>query len=228
LRALEAAQGFHIAHIHKRKISNKEVPEMLAYFARLIVFAVVTLTALPLSADWLCDFFNSVARDTKRRNCWPAPFVCPDRQAVRAPFAVMVNNGWRRQNMLGDSYFEPTTGQLTEAGKLKIRWIIFEAPEQHREIYVHIGQTNDETQARLATVTAQATSLAPQGEMPSITQTSISDESYPADRTNWIIDKYKTAKDLQPPYLQTSSGQSGGSSTGGQSGGSSTGGSSGQ
>ena len=201
---------------------------MLAYFARLIVFAVVTFTALPLSADWLCNFCNSVARDTKRRNCWPAPFVCPDRQTVRAPFAIMVNNGWRRQNMLGDSYFEPTTGQLTEAGKLKIRWIIFEAPEQHREIYVHIGQTNDETQARLATVTAQATSLAPQGEMPSITQTSISDESYPADRTNWIIDKYKTAKDLQPPYLQTSSGQSGGSSTGGQSGGSSTGGSSGQ
>ena len=101
---------------------------MLAYLARLIVFAVVTLTTIPLSADWLCDFCNSVARDTKRRNCWPAPFNCPDRQTVRAPFAIMVNNGWRRQNMLGDFHFEATTGQLTEAGKLKIRWIVIRGP----------------------------------------------------------------------------------------------------
>jgi hypothetical protein len=185
---------------------------MLAYFTRFIIFAVVTFTTLPLSADWLCDFFNSVARDTKRRNCWPAPFVCPDRQAVREPFAVMVNNGWRKQNMLGDFYFEPTTGQLKEAGKLKIRWIVFEAPEQHREIYVHIGQTSEETQARLAFVTAEASSLAPQGQVPPVMQTSISDGGYPAERVDLIERKYQSSTPIPrmpPPASQSSGGSSG-------------------
>ena len=172
---------------------------MLAYFARFFVFVVVTLTALPLSADWLCDFVNSVARDTKRRNCWPAPFVCPDRQAARAPFCIEVENGWRRQNMLGDFYFEPTTGQLTEAGKLKIRWIVFEAPEQHREIFVHIAQTIEETQARLAACTAEAASLAPQGQVPPVMQTSISDSGYPADRVDLIERKYQSSMPIPTP-----------------------------
>jgi hypothetical protein len=183
---------------------------MLAYFTRVIIFTVVALTTLPLSADWLCDFCNSVARDTKRRNCWPAPFVCPDRQTVREPFAIMVNNGWRKQNMLGDFYFEPTTGQLTEAGKLKIRWIVFEAPEQHREIFVHIGQTNEETQARLAFVTAEAGSLAPQGQVPPIMQTSISDGGYPADRVDLIERKYQSSTPI--PRMPAPTGQGSSSS----------------
>jgi hypothetical protein len=191
---------------------------MLAYFTRFVLFAVVTLTTLPLSADWLCDFCNSVARDTKRRNCWPAPFVCPDRQTVRAPFAIMVNNGWRRQNMLGDFYFDSTTGQLTEAGKLKIRWIMFEAPEQHREIYVHIGLTNEETQARLALVTAEASSLAPNGQVPPIMQTSISDGGTPASRVDMIDRKYQSS--IPVPRLPAPSNQSGSGAAGGSSGGS--------
>jgi len=186
---------------------------MLAYLARLIVFALVTLTTIPSSAEWLCDFFNSVARDTKRRNCWPAPFECPDRQMVRAPFVIMVNNGWRRQNMLGDFYFEPTTGQLTEAGKLKIRWIIYEAPEQHREIYVHIGKNPEETEARLAAVNAQAASLAPQGEIPPIMQTSISDAGTPADRVDMIDRKYQAS--MPAPRLPAETGQGGGTGTSG-------------
>ncbi|MGA2061924.1 MAG: hypothetical protein ABSG67_15670 [Thermoguttaceae bacterium] len=191
---------------------------MLAYFTRVIIFTIVTLTALPLSADWLCDFCNSVARDTKRRNCWPAPFVCPDRQTVREPFAIEVNNGWRRQNMLGDFYFEPTTGQLTEAGKLKIRWIVFEAPEQHREIYVHIGKTGEETQARLAFVTAEAGSLAPQGQVPPIMQTSISDGGSPADRVDMIERKYQSSTPI--PRMPAPTGQGGSGSSSGAMGGS--------
>jgi hypothetical protein len=206
----------------KSRILTKEAlqqggAEMLAYFTRFLILAVVTLTTLPLSAEWLCDFCNSVARDTKRRNCWPAPWVCPDRQAAREPFAIMVNNGWRRQNMLGDYFFEPTTGQLTEAGKLKIRWIVFEAPEQHREIFVHIGQTSEETQARLATVSAEANSFAPQAQVPPIMQTSISDGGYPADRVDMIERKYQSSTPvprLPAPSSQGSGGGMGGGSSG--------------
>lgn len=192
---------------------------MLAYFARLIVFAIVTLTTLSSSADWLCDFGNTVARDTKRRNCWPAPFECFDRQTARTPFAIMVSNGWRKQNMLGDFHFEPTTGQLTEAGKLKIRWIVFEASAQHRDIFVHIGETPEETEIRLACVRAQAAFLVPENEIPPITQTKISAPEYPAQRLQIIKDHFQPHWD-QPelPTKDQSSTNSGGSSSGGGSG----------
>ncbi len=186
---------------------------MLAYLARLIVFAVVTLTTLSATADWLSCFCNSVARDTKRRNCWPAPFNCPDRQTVRAPFVIEVNNGWRRQNMLGDFHFEPTTGQLTEAGKLKIRWIVFECPEQHRGIFVHIGQTTEETEARLAAVNAQANALSPQGQIPPIMSTAISDSDYSADQVDMISRKYQSS--MPSPRLPSQNSQTSGSGTSG-------------
>jgi hypothetical protein len=187
---------------------------MFSRFTRSCAFAIVTLAALPLSADCISDFINSVARDTKRRNCWPAPFVCMDRQAVRAPFCIEVENGWRRQNMLSDFYFEPTTGQLTEAGKLKIRWIVFEAPSQHRDIFVHIAQSNEETQARLSAAAAEAAALAPQGQVPPVMQTSISDSGTPADRVDLIHRKYMNS--IKDPRLPSQNDQ--GSSPGGGSG----------
>ena len=91
-------------------------------------------------------------RDVKRRQCWPDPFLCPDRAAVRAPFCAMVANGWRRQNMLGEFHFDPQSGQLTEAGRLKVQWILTACPEQHRLIYVHAAGTREETAARVAAV----------------------------------------------------------------------------
>jgi hypothetical protein len=181
---------------------------MLVYLIRLITFAAVLFSAIPLSADGLCDGCNSMVRDTKRRNCWPAPFECPDRQAARTPFAIMVNNGWRRQNMLGDYYFEPTTGQLTEAGRLKIRWIVFEAPEQHRAIFVHIAQTIEETSTRMANVQAQVALIAPQAEMPPIMQTSIADSGTPADRVDLIERKYQASVPAPRLPAQTTSGSS--------------------
>ena len=93
--------------------------------------------AAQLSADEIIgDAVNSVARDTKRRNCWPEPWLGPDRAVTRAPFCIMVANGWRRQNMLGEFHFEPGSGQLTEAGRLKVQWILTACPEQHRLVYV--------------------------------------------------------------------------------------------
>ena len=188
---------------------------MLAYLVRLFIFVVVTFTTLSTSAEWMCDFFTGVARDTKRRNCWPAPFACPDRQTVRAPFTIMVSNGWRKQNMLGDFHFEPATGQLTEAGKLKICWIMYEAPEQHRAIYVHIGKTTEETEARLAAVNAQAASLAPQSEMPPILSTTISDVGAPAERVDIIKRMDQSSRPVpRIPFLTSQDGGSTSGSTG--------------
>ncbi|MCE5267682.1 MAG: hypothetical protein LLG00_07335 [Planctomycetaceae bacterium] len=140
------------------------------------------------SAELLASGVNSVVRDIKRRQCWPDPFQTADRAAVRAPFCAMVANGWRRQNLLSDLHFQPQTGQLTEAGRLKVQWILTACPEQHRAIYVHIAGTRDETSARLAAVQQWASQFAGDETSPTppVTITSVSDQGWPAERVDAI------------------------------------------
>jgi hypothetical protein len=185
---------------------------MSVRFLRYLLFVVFLFSTAVSQADcWLGEFLRSIPRDTKRRNCWPKPFACPDRQYVRMPFALEVANGWRRQNMLGTHDFEGKEGLLNEAGKLKMQWILFEEPAQHRAIYVHIGQTDEETKARLKSVHAYAAHLLPQGNLPMITTTTISDEGSPADRVDLIGRKYQAATPapVLPPMGQNGSGGGG-------------------
>jgi hypothetical protein len=166
--------------------------KMSVRFLRWTLFAVLALTALPVQADWLCDFFNSIPQETKRRNCWPKPFVCPDRQAVRAPLAIQVSNGWRRQNLLSDLHFDPKNGELTEAGRLKIQWIAFEAPEQHRMIYVRNAINDEETVGRVNAVNGYLAKIMPQGVLPTVSTTRISDDNWPAEQVENINKKWES------------------------------------
>jgi hypothetical protein len=128
--------------------------------SRVAVFALAVLCfAAPAGAGVVSSALEgveavarSVARDIKRRNCWPEPFDAPDRYAVRSPFGVMVDNGWRRQNLLGDYHFVDQGGELTEAARIKIRWIVTEAPVQHRTIYVQAASNPQLTAARIDSV----------------------------------------------------------------------------
>jgi hypothetical protein len=182
---------------------------------RCLLFAAVALTTMPVQADWLCDFFHSFPQDTKRRNCWPQPFVCPDRQAVRMPFAIEANNGWRKQNLLGDQFFELKTGELTEAGRLKVHWIAFGAPAQHRSIYVHVADSREETVARMAAVQTYIAKIQPQGVLPSVSETTYSDDGSPADLVDSINRKYQSS--IPNPRLAPK--DSGGGGSGGSGGG---------
>lgn len=92
----------------------------------LVVVLAAVFGAETVRADWLADFFVSIPRDFKRRNCWPEPFDAADRYAVRSPFVTMVDNGWRRQNLLGDHHFDPKTNELNESGRLKVQWIVYQ------------------------------------------------------------------------------------------------------
>jgi hypothetical protein len=159
---------------------------------RCLLFSAVVLATVPVQADWLCDFFNSFPQDFKRRNCWPQPFVCPDRQVTRLPFCVETNNGWRKQNLMSDQFFEPKTGELTEAGRLKVHWVSFGAPPQHRAIYVHVGGTPEETAARIAAVQTYVAKIMPQGVLPTVCETTFSDEGSPADLVDSISRKYQS------------------------------------
>jgi hypothetical protein len=197
---------------------------MAVRFARIIGFLLIALgSSTPVQAGWWdgCTnaadrCFGSIARDIKRRQCWPEPFTEPDRTAVRAPMVIMVNNGWRRQNMLGEFHFEPATGQLTEAGRLKIRWIVTEAPEQHRIVYVHTADSNEETATRIAAVQQLVARYAPPGETLPVLPTSISDEGSPADQVDLIGRKFQTS--TPEPRLPAKTDSSGSGSSSGSSG----------
>jgi hypothetical protein len=169
--------------------------------------------AVPARASWIdCmiqggkDFCHGVARDIKRRNCWPQPFVCPDRQAIRSPLNIMVSNGWRRQNMLGDHHFEED-GKLTDAGRIKIRWILTEAPQHHRTIYVRRATTAEVTAARIDSVQQLAALIVPEGELPAVLETSIPAQGWPAARVDAIGRKFEAT--IPDPRLPDASGTGG-------------------
>ena len=170
---------------------------MPARFLAVVGLALIVLgLASQVSADVLCGAVDSIVNDFRRRNCWPEPFVGPDRASVSAPFVTQVANGWRRQNMLGEFHFEPATGQLTEAGRLKVRWILTAGPQQHRLIYVHTANSDEETSARIVAVQQLAGRIAP-NDLPPVMPTSISDDGWPADQVDLIGRKFREKAILQ-------------------------------
>jgi hypothetical protein len=186
---------------------------MPARYSWMVGWALLlSVSAAQVSAEIICEAVNSVARDIKRRQCWPEPFLGPDRATVRAPFAIQVANGWRRQNMLGEFHFVPGTAQLTEAGQLKVRWILLTGPQQHRLIYVHTADRDEETAARVAAVQHLATQITP-NNIPPILTTTISDDGWPADQVDLIGRKFQAtipAPRLPAPASSSTTGGTGG------------------
>ena len=155
----------------------------------------------------LATFCHNVHRDWKRNNCWPEPFVCPDRQLVREPFITMVANGWQRQNTLSDDYFQPGTHVLTPAGKNKVRWILTEAPENHRILYVYRAIRPEDTAKRISEVQKLAQQFMPEGEPPTVLQTNIRAKGWPAQQVDHVNRKF--IETMPPPRLPAASTEPG-------------------
>jgi len=146
-----------------------------------------------------------VCRDFKRNNCWPAPFVCPDRQAVREPFVRMVAKGWTRENTLGDHHFEPETGKLTYAGVLKVRKILLLGPIEHRTIYVYRAMKPEETAARVDAVQQLAADTLRTGQLPAVLETNLPAPGWPADQVDNVSRRYRAT--MPDPRLPAASGE---------------------
>lgn len=141
---------------------------------------------------------------------WPWPYVCPDRIAVREPFCAMVNNGWRRQNLLGQHHFNPDTNQLTTAGELRVQWIMTQAPVDRRNIFVERSLDADITTQRLANVREYAVKVAPEGRTAQVGETYLMSEGRPAavvDATNVKFLQSMPAPVLPAATVGTSTGQ---------------------
>ncbi len=134
-----------------------------------------------------------------RNMCWPKPFIYPDRQRAMAPFAVMTNNGWRRQNLLGKHHFRPDGSSLNVAGQLKVQWVLTQAPVHRRSIYVVRDMDSEISLNRLATVRKYAAQLLPADVEADVRDTHLIAEGRPAALVDAINVRF--AESMPPPVL---------------------------
>ena len=177
---------------------------MLRFLPALVVGLTLAAEAAPVQAQWFSEFFATIPRDFKRNNCWPDPFVQMDRESVRLPFQAMVVNGWRKQNLLSEHHFEEDTARLTQAGEIKVYWILSQVPPQHRTIFVQRAQNGDITTARVDAVQQTALRYVPAGELPEVVETNLPTDGRPAE----VVDSINRAfnKNAKLPILPASSG----------------------
>jgi hypothetical protein len=150
------------------------------------------------------ECWDNYWRDYHRNKMWPEPFLMADRQSVISPFATMVANGWRRQNLLSDYHFDSESNQLNGAGEMKVRFILTQMPPSRRTIFVQRGQSPDVTASRISYVDRAAARVAPTGAMAGIVESDLPNDGWPADEVEAVSRKfYKTQPD---PRLKSLSG----------------------
>jgi hypothetical protein len=178
--------------------------------------AVLALATVAGTAESvLAVFFDDAARYEKNNfymnHQWPWPYPVPDRMAVHEPFCQMIENGWRRQNLLGAHHFNPDTNQLTMAGELRVQWIMTQAPPSRRSIFIERTLNGDVNAKRLAVVRDYATKVSIDGQMPQVEETYLVSEGRPAsivDATNVNFMKSMPAPVL-PAVQNNSTGSTG-------------------
>jgi hypothetical protein len=171
---------------------------------------VVGLIALTSNAHAQFGFWQCKKLDYERNKYWPEPFIHWDRQAARAPWAVMIDRGWELQNTVGDFHFDAETNQLTSAGEHKLQWIIHEAPLHRRTVFVQRGLTADQTATRIDAVQQAVARNLPEGPLPEVLATNMSPPGAPADEIDRV---YRGRDAAQPaPVLPAAAATGGGGS----------------
>ena len=152
--------------------------------ATLAAFGCLVASAQAVSFD---DGVRYVKRGYHQNKQWPWPYICADRIAVHEPFCIMVNNGWRRQNLLGAHHFNEDATKLTTAGELRVRWILTQAPPERRTIFVERDLNPTVTAERLAAARDYASQVIIDGGAPVVVESNLISEGRPAslvDATN--------------------------------------------
>jgi len=165
--------------------------------SRVFAIAVLLLTTLavtaPAEANWFKTAWHSFWLDYRRNAVWPEPFVQPDREAVRAPFAVMVAKGWRMQNTLDDHHFEGNGGVLNEAGRLKVKAILDITPPEHKAVFVLRGVNPQQTAARIDSVQEVVVGMMPSGSLPPVLETHTAPAGWSGMTVYTIDAKYRAS-----------------------------------
>jgi hypothetical protein len=100
---------------------------------------------------------------------------------------------------LGPHHFNSETNKLTTAGELRVQWIMTQAPQNRRSIFVERSLDPDITAQRVAIVREYAAHVTFDGQLAQVTDTHLLSEGRPAsvvDATN-----VRFQESLPPPIL---------------------------
>jgi hypothetical protein len=162
-------------------------------------------------------FWHRTHVDWHRNNAWPEPFLSADRAAVREPFCIMTDNGWKMQNTVGTFLFTDNQ-ELNKAGELHVKWIVTQAPLHRRAVFVLRGDTKEQTDARIASVNAAVAKYAG-GAVPPVIPTDTEPTGWSASYVDAIATQLHSTIPAPRLGAMDMGGGSGGSSSGGSSGG---------
>jgi hypothetical protein len=129
---------------------------------------IVATTATSASAVGWNHFWHQFHIDFHRNNAWPDPFNEVDAAQVHSPFAIMKTNGWRMHNTIGHELFRVGDGALLAAGSRRVHWIATQAPAARRTVYVLRGNSQAETDARVASVHQALNTVHSGGSIPAV------------------------------------------------------------
>jgi hypothetical protein len=135
---------------------------------RLVVVLTVLCSSTVAFQANAGEFWDRMSLDFHRMNCWPEPFVHSDRELVRGPLIAMTNSGWQLQNTLSHHFFEADTHELTRAGRLRLQWIVTQAPAHRRTVFVLRSLQPHATDKRLASVQENMNGLTPNMPGPEV------------------------------------------------------------
>jgi hypothetical protein len=113
----------------------------------------------------------------------------------------MVKNGWRRQNLMGAHHFSPDGAKLTQAGELKVRWIMTQTPPAYRRMFVERDFQQEVTQQRIETVREFSNQIAMGQTVPEVLETHIVSEGRPAKDVADVSQNYR--ENMRPVALPT-------------------------
>ncbi len=137
---------------------------------------------------------------------WPKPLIPPARLSVNSMYEAMINNGWRRQNLLGKHHFDADTNQLTEAGKLKVQWILTQTPMHRRDIFVQRGLNETQTAVRIDSIHRYTAAMSPSPGRTNVTDTHLVAEGHSASAVDAMFTGYQANR--LPPVLPVDTGGS--------------------
>lgn len=135
---------------------------------------------------------------------WPHPYRCEDRAFVRDVMDRQMHNGWTDQTTLYAYHFEADGNKLTEAGLMHLRWILENAPEERRVIFVQSANASIESQQRLANVQHAASEMAGDQGVPSTMLRATPSYGRPAREEDMKYRAYVGS--ILPPRIQYTAG----------------------
>jgi hypothetical protein len=186
---------------------------MRLWFLALLATVGVAMSAVPAHAQTWGEkwdaFWHRTRVDWHRNNAWPEPFQTADRAAVREPFCIQTDNGWKMQNTVGTYLFDENHA-LNKAGELQVKWIVTQAPVHRRAVFVLKGDNPEQTAARVASVNAAVAKYAG----PNIPPVMVTDTE-PSGWSGSYVDAISQALNSSIPAPRLPAGGGGGGGEGG-------------